>query len=532
MKENLFNKVFPKRQEKIEKHNNINPDFKNAMEELNNLNGEDFLEYLRKFKGNTEFENYVSKFRGNDTLKKNVSHAIFYVNREEKDVEMYGLEAAKSFAEFYYPEKQLSDRRATNRALGIPLGIIGGLAVAGTVTYLEVERQFKEAENQEKAWEKEKLPLSIDEIDSQADTIFDQLNGNYCLINAKLKINKIIEDSFAKDKKNLEIEVRDDVVNSLDQFQKDNKDDFENMVFDYYLSKNNLPCNYSYLDKVGFYHDKLSEFDKKEEELEKSKEKLQERIQKAYERAGGESYVKYEDVKNSKEKVENKEVDTSAKYVGNIVRGMLAKELKAYFDAQHTPFAQEVYNLEVKLDDLNEKIENEINEALKPIIINRQNDIRNLEIASIKESKDEILIEKQKLSPDVFEYLKDYFLENEVFKYSTLKDSATTLELKTLEKDSSIMNSLSRIKNSNTREYSELQNSIESLENEYSSKKIKIEKEIQNKYALEMNSIKATLLEKKPILDKELKNLWNDYSQKFDKLFDEEMQKYNKEHNK
>ena len=189
-----FNEIFSKKEVKL------NPDehLEAIVQSLRGLPGPEFINRLRKVKAeNPNLETLMENYTEDKRFKKDIINGLFFLRKEDPNHEWSERpEFLKQIEHYYYPENTRSDRRHMRRLWGTMLGTLGGLALTSGILFHQMKKDEKEQEDIEKSWEKQKLPLSIDDIKKQADTLFQSLNGNMYLFEAYDTLGKVVEKHF------------------------------------------------------------------------------------------------------------------------------------------------------------------------------------------------------------------------------------------------------------------------------------------------------------------------------------------------
>ncbi len=436
------------------------------IESLKGLEGPDFINTLRATKNeNPDFESFVETYKGNKRLKKDILNGLFYLAKENRSDDSPNYETPaflKQIEQYYYPEIGRKNRRHDRKFFGTYGGILGALAIGGLVSYHEAMKQFDKEEKAEENWETQKLPLTIEEIEQQVDTIFQSIEGNLYLFSAYDTIRSNIEDRFEKVNGEFEKESRDKIVEYLDSLHTNNPQEFQDFVLEYWKSQNKMPN--SYMDVA--YHPQSTrtsiesyknEYRSEKESREKNQNDLLERLRTAYKKVDGgkteelvfahEQLVKdQENETQTKKENDKKETNEESDKFRVYIDSLTSDAFQEYARVVNSQEGAEIKKMESEIKQILELSKQEINTEKKKIkdeLSLSVRDIRNQDAQEFGLTTEKFT---KYFTPDVWAYLEDYYLMNDVFdEYDGLSDTITAKELKTLENDPAIKEVLNKI---------------------------------------------------------------------------------------
>jgi hypothetical protein len=447
-----------------EKMPGIDDKLEKTLAELKELPGPEFIQRIRELNADPDFAKSVENYNGNKRLKKDVLHALFFVDREAKDTMGLGPDFSKQTEHFYWPENVAKDRRYMNRVYG---GIFGTLTVLGGSIGVMVHQeraQMAEEKEKEQTWIKEKLQTvsTIDEIDQQADTIFNGLKDNTFVYEAYDTVQKTANKLFAEQHAGLEKKSVEQITGYLETLELQKPEVFKELVFGYWKSKNNLPSSYNSHTSYEVEEPirKLQkDFDTEKETLDKKQESITKRLYASYKNAyGAETTVSYTEAQKISEQAaqekqkanqtESKNDSINPEYVkfSEHVDSLVNGDFNEYSAVFNSPLAKEVGVLEHRIQDILNTTESKQNEAKSTLDAKRDQEIqevRNRESGAAGAHIEEL---SKKFPKEVMGYLEDYYLVNEAFgHYRRIKDSVSENEMAVLSKDPIVIAALKEI---------------------------------------------------------------------------------------
>jgi hypothetical protein len=531
---------------------NPEANLESIVQSLRDLPGPEFMNQLRKLKAeHPDLEALIEDYDRDKRFRKDILHGLFFLKKEEPGYQgnlVKDPEFLKDFEHYYYPENTLKQRRYMRRARRISGTIIGGLALAAGVTIHEAKQNLKDQEEKEQTWEKQKLPLSIQEIDQQADTIFQSIAGNFYLDAARDTLEKNIEQHFDEEYEKLEVSSRTKITDYLDSIQSNNPELFKSLVLEYWKSKNDLPSNYYNIAySPGNIEDPIKgirdNFSKKQEELRKTEETLLARIQKAYVDAGGSSYSYQQGLKDieqqetsapEKEIVQDNENKTNPEYlkfkehVDSLANAdsSIVESYKKFSDAVNSPLEAEVRILEGELQEALKDQEREENNAKDNIRRERDQKVQELRNQDVSASNLEITTMSETFDSDVWAYLEDFYLVDNVFD-GKLRDTTSENSLKAMSEEASVKEALAKLMVLKEESAKKLGGKLNEINATFDQKEQKTLEEIRRTSEGAIAQIKEKLAPKKEEYTTTWEKALTEYYKKYNKLWNDELEKQN-----
>lgn len=525
-----------------------NPDerLETIVQTLRNLPGPDFINKLREIKTqNPDIENLIENYTEDKRFREDIRYGLFFLKKEEPGHEWSKNSAFLSDIEhFYWPEERRKNNRHEARVWKGLGAVMGGLAIAGGFTFYQMKQQEKEHEMAEKNWEKQKITLSLDEIEQQADTIFDGVTGNIYLYQAYDTLNETVEHYFDIEHASLEKDSRTDIVEYLDSLQLNNPEQFKNLTLEYWKSQNGLPNNYSAISESPTSIDEPMQKAKKNfaaisETLNNREKALMARILTAYQKAGN-SITWNEAVERAaeQERVEKEKVAQEVKtdpevlkfteHVDSLARAdsAIVELYQKYSDALASPLRDEVAALEKKLNDADAQLAQTENNIKNDIEAQKNKKIQELVNQNAQESHLAIGQEDEIFNQDMWDYLEDYYLVHAMFD-DKLKDTVSENSLKAMGENPVVKNVLARLSGISGELKKSLAEEMTRIKNSYDDQKDELLREARFKSGELTDQIKAELEPKKQIYTTTWNEALNIYNQKYNELWNSEVKKQN-----
>ena len=534
-KESLFKK-------KDIKSETISPEelkFVSFIEALKGIPGPEFIAKLREIKNeNPDFESFVDSYNGDKRLKKDIQSGLFYLKKEDPENSDHGTpKYLDNIVKYYYPENTKKARQHDRRFWGGVATVLGGLGIAIGVTTHEMNKNFEEQEQAEKKWEKEKLPLTQEQIEQQVDTIFQGISGNLYLFDAYDTLRTTLEDRFEEVNSRHDKDARDEIVNYLDSIHTSNPQIFQDFVLEYWKSQNKIADNFREIAghpnnieaPISELKDKYA---KEKKILNQNQEDLLSRLYSSYKNADGgkteELVVAHtkmlEDKKQVREIKESPETKKFRAYIDSLAQDAWAD----YAKVVNSPLGKEVRTLEDRLKQELDVIEAEEKSTKKRIADELADKTRELRNSDAKEFDTYFEKHAENFQPEVWAYLEDYYLMNEVFgDYEGIKDSITENELQVLEKDPIIRQTIDDILFVRSAVEERLKGKIGELNARAEDEKREALHDIAMRTDLLIDPIRAELVTKKAKYDKEVGNALRSYEELYKTLWNEELKKQN-----
>jgi len=427
------------------------------------------------------------------------------------------------------PEYILSSKKADRRLYRTIFAVFAALSVSIGAGLLKTNIDMDNKSSDYEQWKKLKSELSVDDIKIQADTIFQGLQGNINLYSAYTDMSEKIEEDFDK-QEDLNFEVhKDQVYEAFDEFDSTHAGLGDELVVEYWKHKQKLPNDYygvAYKEGgAGFnFSDIKRDYRVCQREIETREDDLQRRIDIAYNNAGGTiSWAQAVQEAEKKYVVEPQQIQNTNKDETEQVRDLDREKFERHIDSLMAP--DMVQYLEIGREELHQikSIKKSIaveEQRLSEIIKKRKDELEGQKYLTLSQgvkvysAQVDALLEKYQdtLNPEMKEYFKLNFLENEVFDNYSFEDELGKKQLDTLEQSSEVQ---------------ELIQVAQEARIQYDLG----DKSVKNKYDQMISNVKDLVLENKGAelenMKGELNILNTSYHAKKDKSYDALMDKYN-----
>lgn len=458
---------------------------------LAELPGPEYINKLRELKKtHPDLAESLKLWKGDKQFKKDIESGLFFLKTEDPDNDSPEWtrtpDYQKTMEPYYYPEKLRGDRRHMRRVYGGIIATLTTLAVGAGISYYEAEKSFQEDEDAEHAWEAQKLPMTLAEIEQQADTIYQGLSRNFYLFEAHRNLTNKVDSQFREQQAALEDTARNNIVNYLDSLQAENPELLKNVVLEYWKKENGMASEYY---SLAFYpaniekpiDDEKDAFKKEQEELKAKKEALLARLEKAYKDADGGKTVSFEEAQREaiqkqdgqqtpevKQDTLNSEYLQFTKHIDSLMSGPMSE----LAETLNSPLAKEISELEVKIQAIVNEMNAKKSAEVQKVTDQEAQEIQNVLNADAKERGIQTQNEIEGFSSDVWEYLKDYYLVNEVFRdYDGISDTASENELAVFEKDPEVMAAFKKLNAIKTEAEKRLGSKITDIKARFAAKK-------------------------------------------------------------
>ncbi len=523
----------------IERSEQPNENIDELINSLRNLAGPEFIERLKQIKkANPDFTTSLENIELKDRFGKDVLEASHFLDRDGSNEEW-----VKTLEKYYYPEHLRNGRRYNRRMFGIAAGALGILGTGAAIGIHEVNERSEKDKGEEKQWEALKISISEEELEQQIDTVFDSLKGNRYRHLAYDTLEKTIEYRLEKEEANLEKASIEKINNYLDSTTTEDPKGFKNLILEYWKDKNKLPNNYYQIayrkDGIGgFIFNQKVEFDREYGELDAKRNDFRDRLRKAFLRTFDSKTADYveeakrvEEKKTEPEKAKEADNEESPELkdfrarIHDLLRKTEASQKldsvlseKSVVDLSH-----EISDLENKLNQLRYKIDTDEQEAKRKIESQKRE-----EILKIKAKSDSLEISaelNESLPQEVWDYLKEYYLNGELWRDYSISDPDSKNKLEKLKQDPKVLEALKKL----TDKYSEIKTStdseVELVNNHYNNEEKLALKEIRDRINAEIREIEQNLLDKKTKYDAFTNNPTDAFLKEADKIWKEERKK-------
>ena len=365
------------------------------------------------------------------------------------------------------PEPSKSNRNFSKWALRIYLGL---LVTSGVVIAYD-QYEHKKDKELVQGWEKQKLVLTPGEIEQQADTLFQGLQGrNWVMEEAYSDLQDHLDTVFADERRKFEDSARSQIIGSIQSLEQTNPQKFNDFVFEYWKSKNNLPNHFAEISKEfndieEAFKPHLEYFNQENDNLKNKKNALFAKLEKSYEKESGKEKknITWHEAQAEVQKTpEQKKIEIipEQKNEGDTTGNAEYAAFKAHIDS--IPELQRAY--QEYLDSISGTLSHEVQKIQDSL--NRANAVRDAQEAEvrnqIKKEKDAQIIlvqaaysageinhieeQKNAFTPEVWNYLKNYYLSQEVFGfYDGVSNPEIQKELRQSPDSTLIKNTLSQV---------------------------------------------------------------------------------------